>query len=154
MADLIPDVFYKNFDALAAIDANSELISKDFEVVDWLGRLIEQLNSLFSGDGSGLSQKYNYEEVAQNINQFVTDYTAESDQFFQLQARNSQSLPKVELIIDNLLVLQERFSHNKDPEVAERVKEIFIPSIEKLIQVLPQNHVLRNLLDSNGSLSL
>lgn len=154
MATLNSDVFYKNFDALAALDPKAQFISKDFDVVDWLDRVVEQLCSFFSDDEKYSAQKYDYQQVAQNINQFVQNYVTENDQYFRVQARNSQGLPKIEKIISNLLVLQERFAHGKDEETAEAVKEIFNPSIEKLIQILPSDRLLKNLLDSDGKFHL
>ncbi|MBS0651026.1 MAG: hypothetical protein JSR93_07690 [Verrucomicrobia bacterium] len=154
MTVLNSDVFYKNFDALAALDPKAQFISKDFGVVDWLDRFIEQLCSCFSDDEKYSAQKYDYQQVAQNINQFVQDYVTENDQYFRVQARNSQGLPKIEKIINNLLVLQERFAHGKDEATAERVKEIFNPSIEKLIQILPEKNLWKNLLDSDGKFSI
>ena len=110
--------------------------------------------SFFSDDEKYSAQKYDYQQVAQNINQFVQDYVTENDQYFRVQARNPQGLPKIEKIINNLLVLQERFAHGKDEETAERVKEIFNPSIEKLIQILPEKNLWKNLLDSDGKFSI
>jgi len=154
MTTLNSDVFYKNFDALAALDPKAQCISKDFDVVSWLDRVVEQLCSLFSNDEEYSAQKYDYQQVAQNINQFVQNYVTENDQYFRVQARNPQGLPKIEKIINNLLVLQERFAHGKDEATAERVKEIFNPSIEKLIQILPEGRLLKGLLDSQGKFSL
>lgn len=145
--------FYKNFDALVNFNAKEQFITKNLDVVGWLDRIVEVICSAFSSDAKYSPEKYNYQEVAKNINQFVQNYVSEENEYFNLQARNPQGVQKIERIVSNLLLLQKRFTHNKTGETAEVTKEIFKSSIEKLIQILPEGNSWKNLIDSKGNLS-